>query len=133
MALLELARKLSHSATNEAERLGLKIVVAVVDCHGNAVLKERMDGSPVVAIEMAERKAYTAAVIHRTTAEIASLAQPGGPLYTLPDVAGGRYVAHGGGVPIWENGVCIAGIGVSGATTEEDIAIVEAALAAAKA
>jgi uncharacterized protein GlcG (DUF336 family) len=34
----------------------------------------------------------------------------------------------GGGVPLTTEGEVVAGVGVSGGTTEEDIAIVEAAL-----
>jgi uncharacterized protein GlcG (DUF336 family) len=43
-------------------------------------------------------------------------------------VAGGRYSAMGGGVPLTSEGQLVGGVGVSGGTTEEDIAIVEAAL-----
>jgi uncharacterized protein GlcG (DUF336 family) len=43
-------------------------------------------------------------------------------------VAGGRYSAMGGGVPLMNEGQVVGGVGVSGGTTEEDIAIVEAAL-----
>ncbi len=42
-------------------------------------------------------------------------------------LAGGRFTAMGGGVPISEDGQVIAGLGVSGgATTQEDRAIVDA-------
>ncbi len=43
-------------------------------------------------------------------------------------VAGGRYSAMGGGVPLIRDGEVVGGVGVSGGTTEQDIAIVEAAL-----
>jgi uncharacterized protein GlcG (DUF336 family) len=43
-------------------------------------------------------------------------------------VAGGRYSAMAGGVPLTSEGQVIGGVGVSGGTTEEDLAIVEAAL-----
>jgi uncharacterized protein GlcG (DUF336 family) len=55
------------------------------------------------------------------------LVQPGQPLYTLTSVAGGRYVALGGGVPMRVGEELVAGVGVSGGTTEQDITIVEAA------
>ena len=41
---------------------------------------------------------------------------------------GGRYSAMGGGVPLTHEGQVIAGVGVSGGTTDQDIAIVEGAM-----
>ena len=49
-------------------------------------------------------------------------------LYPLLAVSGGRYSAMGGGVPLTSEDEVIAGVGVSGGTTEQDIAIVEAAM-----
>jgi len=43
-------------------------------------------------------------------------------------VSGGRCSAMGGGVPFTSEGQVIAGVGVSGGTTEQDIAIVEATM-----
>jgi len=62
------------------------------------------------------------------TADLVPLVQPGAALYPLLAVAGGRYSAMGGGVPFTSEGQVIAGVGVSGGTTEQDIAIVEAAM-----
>lgn len=61
------------------------------------------------------------------TADLLQLVQPGQDLFPLLTLAGGRYTAMGGGVPISENGKVVAGLGVSGgATTREDMAIVDA-------
>ena len=76
---------------------------------------------------MSERKAYTSASLRMRTADITPLVQPGQPLYTLTSVAGGRYVALGGGVPLRAGEEFVAGVGVSGGTTEQDTMIVEAA------
>jgi uncharacterized protein GlcG (DUF336 family) len=43
-------------------------------------------------------------------------------------VAGGKYCAMGGGAPLSHAGAVVAGIGVSGGSVEQDVAIVEAAL-----
>ena len=40
----------------------------------------------------------------------------------------GRYCAMGGGAPLTSEGQVIAGVGVSGGTVEQDIAILEAGL-----
>jgi uncharacterized protein GlcG (DUF336 family) len=54
--------------------------------------------------------------------------QPGADLYPLLALSGGRYTAIGGGVPLTSDDQVIAGVGVSGGTAEEDVAIVEAAM-----
>ena len=43
-------------------------------------------------------------------------------------VAGGRYCAMGGGAPLSRDGERVAGVGVSGGTVEQDVAILEAGL-----
>jgi uncharacterized protein GlcG (DUF336 family) len=56
------------------------------------------------------------------------MVQPGQSLYSLTSLSGGRYCAIGGGVPLTDAGELVAGVGVSGGTAEQDVAIVEAAL-----
>jgi uncharacterized protein GlcG (DUF336 family) len=126
--LLSIARRLSRNITDEAAARGLAVVTSVVDVHGNLVLKERMDGSLLIAIEMSERKAYTSAAFGAPTKDLTESVLPGGPLHTLTSVAGGRFVAFGGGMPIRLDGRLVAGVGVSGGTTEEDVELVEAAM-----
>jgi uncharacterized protein GlcG (DUF336 family) len=129
-SLLATAKKLAGLIEERAEALNVPITVSVVDVHGNLVLKERMPGAPLISLEMSERKAYTCAAFGEATKDITDDIQPGGPLYTLTSVAGGRYVAFGGGVPLRENGKLIAGVGVSGGTTQQDIEILEGAISA---
>jgi uncharacterized protein GlcG (DUF336 family) len=62
------------------------------------------------------------------TADMLPLVQPGQALYPLPALAGGRFCPMGGGVPLTESGQVFAGVGVSGGTVDQDVAIVEAAL-----
>ena len=87
-----------------------------------------MHGAPAFSMELSERKAYTSALVGLRTIEILPMVQPGQPLFPLATVAGGKYCAMGGGVPVKSEGAVIAGIGVSGGTVEHDISIVEAAL-----
>jgi uncharacterized protein GlcG (DUF336 family) len=127
MNLLETSKRLAELVEEEARRINVPVTVSVVDIHGNIVLKQRMQGAPLLSIEMSERKAYTSALLRMRTEEMTPLVQPGQPLYTLTSVAGGRYVALGGGIPLRADQEVVAGIGVSGGTTEQDITIVEAA------
>jgi uncharacterized protein GlcG (DUF336 family) len=100
----------------------------VIDIHGNVVLKHRMSGAPVFSIELSERKAYTSALVRMRTADLLPLVQPGQALFPLMGVSEGRYCAMGGGAPLSSAGEVVAGVGVSGGTVEQDVAILEAAL-----
>jgi uncharacterized protein GlcG (DUF336 family) len=128
MDLLTTAKALAQRVEAEAVRAKVSVAVCVIDRHGNVVLQHRMDGAPGFAVEISERKALTSAHVGLRTSEIEPLVQPGQPLFSLLAVAGGRYRAMGGGVPISSEGHVIAGVGVSGGTVEQDIAIVEAAV-----
>ena len=126
--LLTIAKGIADRAEAESAKENLPVAVTVIDTHGNVVLTHRMTGAPAFSLELAERKAYTSALIGMRTADLVPLVQPGAELYPLLAVSGGRYSAMGGGVPLTNEGEVIAGVGVSGGTTEQDIAIVEAAI-----
>lgn len=122
------AKTLAERVETEATRAGVPVAVCIVDIHGNLVLQHRMNGAPLFSLEISERKAYTAALVKMRTADLLALVQPGQSLYVLPTVGGGRFCPMGGGVPLTDDGEVYAGIGVSGGTAEQDVAIVEAAL-----
>lgn len=128
MDLLTIAKKIADRAEAEPAKQNVPVAVTVIDTHGNVVLTHRMTGAPAFSLELSERKAYTSALIRTRTADLVPLVQPGAELYPLHAVSGGRYSAMGGGVPLTSDGQVIAGVGVSGGTTDQDIAIVEAAM-----
>ena len=128
MDLLTTAKEIADRVEAESLKQGVPVAVSVIDVHGNVVLTHRMTGAPAFSLELAERKAYTSALIGIRTADLVPLVQPGADLYPLLAVSGGRYSAMGGGVPVTNDGQLVAGVGVSGGTTEEDIAIVESAM-----
>ena len=128
MDLLSVAKNVADRVEAESSRQQLSVAVTVIDIHGNVVLVNRMPGAPAFSLDLSERKAYTSAVVGMRTADLVPLVQPGAALYPLLAVSGGRYSAMGGGVPLTGEGRVIAGVGVSGGTTEQDIAIVEAAM-----
>jgi uncharacterized protein GlcG (DUF336 family) len=128
MDLLKKAKALTERVEAEAAKAKVPVAVCIVDVHGNLVLQHRMNGAPLFALEISERKAYTSALVRMRTADLLALVQPGQPLYVLPTVAGGRFCPMGGGIPLTEDGEVFAGVGVSGGTAEQDVAIVEAAL-----
>jgi len=129
MDLLTKAKTLAERVETEATRAKVPVAVCITDIHGNLVLQHRMNGAPLFALEISDRKAYTAALVGVRTADLLALVQPGQSLYALPTVGGGRFCPMGGGVPLTDDDDRLyAGIGVSGGTAEQDVAIVEAAL-----
>ncbi len=129
MDLLTTAKALAERVEAQATQAKIPVSVCVIDIHGNLVLQHRMNGAPAFSMEISERKAYTAALVGIRTADLLPLVQPGQPLFALLTLSGGRYTAMGGGMPLSHEGQVFAGVGVSGASTnEQDIAIVEAAL-----
>lgn len=130
VTLFAAAKEFARLVEEQAATLAVPVSVTVVDVHGNVVLKHRMPNAPVISIEMSERKAYTAALLGMKTADLAPLVVPGARMYAITAAAGGRFVAFGGGAPLVSDGQLVAGFGVSGGTTEEDVEILEVALTA---
>ncbi len=128
MDLLSLAKYAAERVEAQSSRLQVPVGVSVIDIHGNVVLEHRMDGAPVFAIELSERKAYTSALIRLRTADLFPLVQPGRELFPLMGLSGGRFCSMGGGAPLASAGERVGGIGVSGGTVEQDVQILEAAL-----
>lgn len=116
-------------AEEEAARAGLAVVVSIVDVHGNPALLHRMTGAPMHSLEMAFRKAYTAASFNVATEDLTEKVQPGGPLYGLAVNSGSKLIGFGGGGPFLVSSGERFGMGISGGTTEEDIHILHVALA----
>src|SRR5580693_10615171 len=115
MDLLTKAKALAQRVEAEAARAQVPVAVCVTDIHGNLVLQHRMNGAPLFALEISDRKAYTAALVGVRTADLLALVQPGQSLYALPTVGGGRFCPMGGGVPLLDDdGKVFAGVGVSG-------------------
>ena len=124
----ELAQKMVNAAAAKAAELGVAENVVILDDGGNLKAFSRMDGAPILSIEMAQNKAYTA-LFGVPTQEFFDFIQ-GDPslLAGIPTLA--RVAAYGGGLPIKVDGELVGAIGVSGApTVQNDIDCASAALA----
>jgi uncharacterized protein GlcG (DUF336 family)/catechol 2,3-dioxygenase-like lactoylglutathione lyase family enzyme len=128
MDLLTLAKNIADRVEAQSVRAKVRVAVCVIDIHGNIILKHRLSGAPVFSIEISERKAYTSALVGLRTADLSPLVQPGQELFPLMGLSGGRFCSMGGGAPLTSEGELVAGVGVSGGTVEQDVAILEAAL-----
>ena|SRR5580693_8226350 len=131
MDLLSFAKNIADHVEAQSSRAKAPVAVCVMDIHGNIILKHRMSGAPAFSIELSERKAYTSALVGLRTADLSPLVQPGQALFPLMGVSNGRYCSMGGGAPLKYEGQIIAGVGVSGGTVDQDVAILESALGAA--
>jgi uncharacterized protein GlcG (DUF336 family) len=121
---------ISRFAEEAATKLKLGVVISIVDVHGNPALLHRMDKAPMHSLEMAFRKAYTAASFNVATEELTEKVQPNAPLYGLAVNSGSKLIGFGGGAPFIVSTGERFGIGVSGGTTEEDIEIMWEAISA---
>jgi uncharacterized protein GlcG (DUF336 family) len=124
----ELAQKMVVEAVAKARELGVTENVAILDDGGNPKAFSRMDGAPILSIEIAQNKAYTA-LFGVSTQDLFKFIQ-GDPslLAGKPTVA--RMAAWGGGFPIKVNGEIVGVIGLSGTpTVQNDVDCARAALA----
>ena len=128
MDLLAFAKNVADRVEAQSARAKVPVAVCVMDIHGNLVLEHRMSGAPAFSIELAERKAYTSALVGLRTADLSPLVQPGQDLFPLMGLSGGRFCSMGGGAPLTNDGQLVAGVGVSGGTVEQDVGILELAL-----
>jgi uncharacterized protein GlcG (DUF336 family) len=125
---LSAALRLVADAHEQAAAMGARVSAAVVDAGGHLLAFGRMDGAEIAGPTLAVDKAFTALSQSTSTAELAVLAAPGGPLFGLHANGGGRYVIFPGGVPLHRDATIIGGVGVSGGTVEEDEACAQAAV-----
>ena len=124
----ELAQRMVDEAVAKARTIGVSENVAVLDDGGNLKAFHRMDGAPILSIEIAQNKAYTALFGVPTQDFFDFIQRDPSLLAGIPTLA--RVAAYGGGLPITVDGDLVGAIGVSGApTVQNDIDCARAALA----
>lgn len=125
----EAAHAAVAAAVRHAEALGVRINVGIADAAGNLVAFLRMPGAFPQSIDIAIDKAYTAGGFGFATARWMDVVA-GNEGMKLGFAARPRLVVFGGGLPIRVQGELVGGIGVSGASEEQDGACARAGLAA---
>lgn len=116
-----------REARLSAEQLGVAVNIALVDLGGNLTGFLRMPGAFLASIELAIDKAYSAVSFGMSTRSFGDMldqvsTRTAEGLRRRPNVTD---VA--GGFPILSGGEMLGGIGVSGASEDEDEQIAEAA------
>lgn len=117
---LKLALALMEKVEAEAQRIGVKAVVAVSDASGRTVAIHCTDGAYIGSFDVALNKTYTSVAFQMSTAKLAELAAPGGSIYGIQFTNEGKIVIFGGGEPLYVDDVMIGAIGVSGGSAEQD-------------
>jgi uncharacterized protein GlcG (DUF336 family) len=125
------AKRAVAAALAEAKKSPYLYVFAVVEPSGSLVYFERMDGAALYAAnESAIRKARTAALFKRPTADFFNLMESG---HSFVATVTPELSASIGGVPLVVDGKIIGGIGVAGSPSGPiDLAPAEAGANALK-
>lgn len=123
------AHKLIAAAEQAAQELGKAMAISIVDESGVLKAFSRMDGAPLLAVDIAKDKAYTAVSFGLPTHAWYEFIKNDPPLLH-GIVKTPRLVVFGGGYPIEIDGAVVGGIGVSGGHYEQDMKVAQAALAA---
>ncbi len=113
---LEAAKKLAGAAEAEAKKNNWNVVICVVDDGANLLYLQRMDGTQIGSVDIAQMKARTAIKMKRPS-KVLEDAVAGGrnAMLKLPDV-----LPVEGGLPLIVDGHYVGAIGVSGVTSAQD-------------
>jgi glc operon protein GlcG len=124
---LDDAYKMAAASRQAIAKLNLEqATIAVVDAGGHLIYLERPDSQGANGVEMATLKARTAALRERPSSAFAQRVQERAGFLGVPNCLGVQ-----GGVPIFHDGFCVGGIGVSG-INEHDEAMAKAGADALK-
>lgn len=123
---LDLAKEIIAGAEEEAKKIGVSMVISVVDDGGNLVAVHRMDDAWLASVDIAQNKAWTSVALKTPSANLAEATVPAAELYGLNTTNNGRLVVFGGGIPLVNDGKVVGAIGVSGSTVPHDVQVAEA-------
>src|SRR5579862_8422525 len=117
------AKQIIDVIVQKALQMKKPAVVAVADSHGELLALARMDGAPLSSIRVAANKAWTAARERKPTKDIGDKVRHPEKGFDIAYYGDDRFVGWGGGLPVSKNGHIVGGIGVSGLSSAEDIAL----------
>jgi glc operon protein GlcG len=125
------AQTVISAAQDHAHGEALRVAVAVVDEGGLLQALGRMDGAFPLSSQIAEAKAVGAALWHRDGGDLAAVQRERGAFFAAVNQLTRLPIIPGAGSLVIRDGDTVLGaIGVSGATSEEDLECAEAGLAA---
>ena len=112
------------AAEAEAQKRGVEVTICIVDESGNLLFLEKADGASLNTIQFAQKKARHAAFYKSPSKNGADAMKKG----TAEALAFPDFFPNQGGLPIMSDGQILGGIAASGAKSEIDEAIAQAAL-----
>jgi len=118
-----------EAAIARASEIGQLSVVAILDEAGVLKAFRRMDGAPLLSVQVAQDKAYTAVGFGMATDAWYDFIKEDGPLALGAPTGIDRLIVFGGGYPIVVGGVTVGAIGVSGGHYNQDMDVAKAGLA----
>jgi glc operon protein GlcG len=112
------------AAEAEAKKQNVEVTICIVDESGNLLFLEKADGASLNTIEFAQKKARHSALYKSPSRNGADAMKKGNvEVLAFPD-----FFPNQGGLPIQVDGQTIGGIAASGAKSEIDEAIAQAAI-----
>lgn len=112
------------AAEAEAKKLNVDVTICIVDESGNLLFLQKGDTAPLNTIEFAQKKARHAALYKSPSKDGADALKKGNmDVLAFPD-----FFPNQGGLPIITDGQILGGISASGAKSEIDEAIAQAAI-----
>ena len=115
---LDQAKKIAALSVAEAAKNNWKMAIAIVDTAGDLVYFEKMDGTQVASVNIAQDKARSSVRFKRPTKAMQDVLAQGG--------AGVRFLALQGavpvegGLPLVLDGKIVGAIGASGGSSDQD-------------
>ena len=127
---LEAARVALAAAEAEATKNGWRVVIAIVDEGGHAIVMARLDGAQWSSIDTAVNKARAAVAWKRPSRMLEESVNQGRTAFL--SITQGMAVLQGG-VPIEIEGAIVGAVGVSGVKASDDEGVALAGVNALKA
>lgn len=125
---LKQATGLIERAQSAASKTGVPVIIAVVDPATNLKAFARMDGAVLGSIDIAIKKAKTAALFECNSEDVWEYCKPGAPAHGL-ELSNGGLAPFAGGIAIKDpNGKLMGAVGVSGGSVDQDQMIAKAAV-----
>lgn len=117
-------KTMAAAAEAEAAKRNVQVTICIVDESGNTIFLQKADGAGLNTLQFAQKKARYAA-IYRRPSKAAADSLAGGNLQVLAFPDG---FPNQGGLPIQVDGQTIGAVACSGAASEVDEAISQAAI-----
>jgi uncharacterized protein GlcG (DUF336 family) len=119
-----------RAAEEKAAAIGVPVNIAILDAAAHLKAFSRMDSAVLGSIDVATRKATTAALFQARSETVWEYCKPGAPAPAL-ELSNGGLAPFAGGIPLrGPQGEMLGAIGVSGGAVAQDLEIAEAGAAA---